>query len=259
MRGFGILLGKELLQAWRTFQLPVVVGLFVFTGISSPLLARFLPEIIELAAGDQLGAFPIPTPTAADSVAQLQKNLIQFGGLAAILLAMGAVATEKDRGTAAFVLAKPVGRRAFLAAKVVVLGGILLLSTVVATAVAWIYTAVLFEPLPVGGWVALAVLTWLSLATYAAVTFLASTVTGSSMAAAGIGFVALILLGVVSAIPNLDRFGPVGLGGPAAALATGSVGLDSLGSDLAIGVVSTLVFGAIVLGAAQAAFARQEL
>jgi hypothetical protein len=33
---------------------------------------------------------------------------------------------------------------------------------------AWFYTAVLFEPLPVGGWIALACLAWLGLASCAA-------------------------------------------------------------------------------------------
>ena len=50
------LLRKELLESVRTFRLPVVAGLFLFVGLSSPVLARYLPEIIELAGGDQLGA-----------------------------------------------------------------------------------------------------------------------------------------------------------------------------------------------------------
>jgi ABC-2 type transport system permease protein len=46
MRGFAILLRKELLESWRTLRLPVVVGLFLLVGLLSPLTARFLPEII---------------------------------------------------------------------------------------------------------------------------------------------------------------------------------------------------------------------
>ena len=93
----GILLRKELLESIRTFRLPVVAGLFLFVGLSSPVLARYLPEIIELAGGEQLGVIEIPTPTATDAVDQLVKNLAQFGALTAILLAMGLVASEKDR------------------------------------------------------------------------------------------------------------------------------------------------------------------
>ena len=41
-------------------------------------------------------------------------------------------------------------------------------------AVAWVYAAILFEPLPVGGWIAIALLAWLGLAAWAALTFLGS-------------------------------------------------------------------------------------
>ena len=59
------------------------------------------------------------------------------------------------------------------------------------------------------GWIAFALLAWLGLAAWAAITFLASTVTGSTAAAAGIGFGALLLLSIVAAIPNV---GPVPAG-----------------------------------------------
>src|SRR4051812_5573066 len=120
-----VLVGKELLESWRTMRLPIVGGLFLLVGLTSPLLARFLPEIITAAAGDQLPAIPIPPPVAADATNQLWKNLGQFGAFAAIVLAMGSVAGERDRGTAAFVLSKSVSRPAFLGAKVMGLGMVL--------------------------------------------------------------------------------------------------------------------------------------
>src|SRR5207344_2457824 len=94
MTGTRILARKELLESWRTLRLPIVGGLFLLVGLTSPLLAKFLPEIIKAAAGDQLPAIPIPTPVAADAVDQLWKNLAQFGAFAAIVLAMGSVATS---------------------------------------------------------------------------------------------------------------------------------------------------------------------
>ena len=75
-----VLLRKELLESWRTLRLPIVAGLFLLVGLSSPLLARFLPEIINAAAGDQLPAIPIPTPVPADAVDQLWKNLAPVRG-----------------------------------------------------------------------------------------------------------------------------------------------------------------------------------
>jgi ABC-2 type transport system permease protein len=257
--GFVILLRKELVEAWRTMRLPVSIGLFLLVGLSSPLLAKYLPEIIELAAGDLGGAIPIPTPTAADAVDQVLKNLGQFGALAAIVLAMGAVATEVDRGTAAFVLARPVGRRAFLLAKVASLGLVLGIGVAVAIAVGWVYTAILFGPPQPGGWIAMGLLVWLTLAAWAAITFLASAVTGSAAAAAGLGFVALLVLSLIAVVPTVARLTPAGLSAPALALATGAASATDLGADLWSPVLATVLLIALAIVVAVAVFRRREL
>jgi ABC-2 type transport system permease protein len=256
MTGGRVLLRKELLESWRTLRLPIVVGLLLLVGLSSAPLARFLPQIIEAAAGDQLGSIQIPTPVAADAVDQLWKNLAQFGAIAAIVLAMGSVATERDRGTAAFVLSKTVSRGAFLGAKVAAIGAVLGLGVVLAVAVGWFYTAVLFEPLPLAGWIAFALLAWLGLSAWAAITFAGSTVTGSTAAAAGIGFVALLVLSIAAAIPTLGRYLPGGLAAPAVALAADRP-VDAV--DVIAPVAGTAVLIVVALSIAAWSFRRQEL
>jgi ABC-2 type transport system permease protein len=255
MTGFRALLLKEWLEAWRSRRVVAVVILFAILGIISALSARYLPEILKAALGDQL-TIPVPTPVAADVVLQLQKNLGQIGALVAIVLAMGAVANEKERGTAAFVLTKPVSRGAFLAAKLAVLGSVLALATLAAVAAAWVYAAVLFEPAPVLGWLALAILVWLALAAWASITFLASTVSGSAAVAAGVGVVALIAVSLVAAIPQVGRVLPAGLDAPARALATGGP-LDAGELGTAIAGSAILVVGSAIL--AWLSFRRQEL
>ncbi|HLA17173.1 MAG TPA: ABC transporter permease subunit, partial [Candidatus Limnocylindrales bacterium] len=192
MSGLPTLTRKELTESNRTRRLPVVVVLFAGLGILSVLTARYLPEILEVALGDQAGAIPLPTPTVADVIVELQQNVGQFGALTAIVLAMGAVAWERERGTAAFILTKPASRAAFLGAKIVALGTVLGLSIAVATAVAWAYTAVLFEPLPPLGWLVLGTSAWLGLMAWTSITFLASTILRSAAAAAGVGIVAVL-------------------------------------------------------------------
>ena len=257
MSGFGILLRKELVEAWRTRRLPAIAVLFVIVGIISPLTARYLNEILQAALGDQLPMI-LPEPTAAMAIEQLQKNLGQFGALAAIALAMGSVANELDRGTAALVLAQPATRPAFLLAKLLGIATVLAICTVLGVAVAWVYTAILFEPLPIAGSLAFAVLSWLALCAWAAVTFLASTATGSSMAAAGLGFVALIGLSLVAIVPTLDHLLPTGLSLPASLMATGQA------AEIDAGALGTAIAGTLVLVAGCAAvalvvFRRREL
>lgn len=255
MSAFLVLLRKELLESWRTRRLPVVLVLFILIGLISPLTARYLPEILELALGDEL-TVPIPPSTAADAVLQLQKNFAQFGGLTAIILAMGLVATEKERGTAAFVLVKPASRGAFLGAKLAALGLVMAVAITLGTILGWIYTAILFEPMPALGWVGLAILAWLALMAWGSITFLASTMTGSAMAAAGVGVGALLGLSLLAAIPPVGRWLPSGLDPSSLALATG---LPVVTEDLVSAVIGTAALIAIGGVGALLAFRRQEL
>lgn len=257
MSGFGILLRKELMESWRTRRLPVLAVMFLIIGILSPLTARYLNEILGAALGDQLPMI-LPDPTAAMALEQLQKNMGQLGALAAIALAMGSVSGELDRGTVAMVLAQPVGRPAFLAAKLLVIAIVLGIATLLACVVAWVYTAILFEPLPIGGWLAMAALSWLALVAWASLTFLASAATGSTMAAAGLGFVALVGIGVLAISPALDRFLPTGLTVPAIQLAAGT-GATVDGARLATAVIGSLVLITAALGGAIVVFRRREL
>ena len=253
MTGFAVLLRKELLEQWRTLRLPVVAAVFLLVGLTSPLLARFTPELIGALGAGQI-QIVVPPPTTKDAVDQLIKNLSQFGILVAVLLAMGSVATEKERGTAAMLLTKPAGRGAFLVAKLVAIGGTLLVAVALAAASAWFYTLVLFEALPVAGFAASAVLQWLAIMAFAAITFLASTLTRSALAAAGIGVVAFIVIGILSVFPAIAPFLPVSLGAPAHALALG-LPVD----DLVRPLVATIVLIGACLAVAWLSFRRQEL
>ncbi|MBI3749542.1 MAG: ABC transporter permease subunit [Chloroflexi bacterium] len=253
MTGFGALLRKEILEQWRTARLQLVATVFLLVGLSSPLLARFTPEILKAVASGQF-QITLPTPTAADAYDQLAKNLGQFGALIAVLLAMGSVATEKERGTAALILTKPASRGAYLAAKLVAIAITLGVATAIAAAGAWFYTLVLFEPLDVAGFTAAALLQWLALVAFATITFLGSTLTRSALAAAGLGIAAFIVLGILSIVPAIGTYLPTGLGAPARALALGRPGVEALGPTVA----SIVLVGALA-GVAWLAFRRQEL
>lgn len=193
-------------------------------------------------------------PTAADAVAQVLKNVGQFGAFAAILLSMGAVAGEVERGTAAFLLVKPASRLAFLAAKLLAIGLTLLLGVVLAVAGAAVYTTVLFEPLSPGGWAAVAGTLWLSLAAYASITFLGSVLSRSAAGGAGIGIASLLVLGIASALPTVSPYLPGGLAALGGQIALGRPAPELWGS---VAVSAGIVIAAASLAAWS--FRRREL
>lgn len=254
MTGFGPLLGKELLEQWRTKRLLVVAIVFVALAIGSAYLARYTAELVQALGGVPF-EIDFPTPTTADAVTQFLKNLGQAGILTAILLAMGSVATEKERGTAALILSKPASRGAFLAAKLVAIGTTLAVSLALASVTGYVYTALLFEPPDAFGWAAMTGLLLLALLAYAALTFLGSALTRSAVAAAGIGIAGLVAVGIVSALPSVAPYTPAGISGePAMALALGGDPGPLLG-PLVVNVAFVLVVAAL----AWLVFRRQEL
>jgi ABC-2 type transport system permease protein len=253
--GFRPMLRKELLEAWRTYRLVVVAGLFLVLGITSPVTTKYLPEIIRTFAppGFEVVMPPGGVPEVVD---QFLKNLLQFGALTAILVTMGSVATEKERGTAAFVLEKPVTRAAFLGAKLVAVAFVFAVAIAIGVAAAWIYTAILFEVPPVLPWLGMGVVLWLSTMVYVAITFLGSVLTRSSLGAAGIAFGGLIALSLASVVPSLSTWLPAGLGGVARAVALGTWGPDLVPART-VGVALGIIV--VALGASVASFRRQEL
>lgn len=254
MTGIGPLLRKELLEQWRTRRLPVVAIVFLVMGIGSPFLARYTAELIQAIGGVPFD-IQFPTPTIKDAAEQTLKNVGQAGILVAILLAMGSVATEKERGTAALILSKPASRGAYLLAKLAGITFTLSFSLVLASAAAWFYTALLFEQPSVLGWAGMTALLLLALVAYAALTFLGSTLTRSAIAAAGIGVGGLVVVGLVSTLPNVSPYTPAGISGaPAIAVALGTETGGLVGPVLVnLGIVAVLVLLSWVV------FRRQEL
>lgn len=255
MTGYREMVVKELLEAWRTRRLIVIALLFTALGITAPVVTKLLPDIIR-AVGPTGFEVEIPTPGIADVLDQLLKNTVQFGALAAILLTMGSVATERERGTAAFVLSKPVTRAAFLWAKVVAIAIEFAIAIGLATAGAWIYTVLLFSRPAILPWVELAAIVWLSTMVYASITFLGSVVAKSSLGAAGIGFLGLIVLSLASIVPNLGAWLPAGLQAVAKSIAMAEPSPD-LQPMTTIGVAVAIIAGS--LGLAWLRFRRTEL
>ncbi len=144
MNGLIPLLKKELREQLRTYRLVIVGGVFLFFGITTPLLLKYLPEIIKLAG--QNVPVEIPPPTAAQSLLEYAGTIGQIGVLVAVLVAMGSVANERSRGTAVMTLSKPVTRAAFIGAKWTASSLTFLVSLAAASLVCLGYTVWLIGP-----------------------------------------------------------------------------------------------------------------
>jgi ABC-2 type transport system permease protein len=246
-------LRKEVLQLARTYRLLALAIVLVFFGLLSPLLAKLAPELIRMVPGGEDLVSLIPDPTMADAVAQYVKNMTQFGLLLALLLTMGTVAQEKERGTAVLMLVKPLPRSIFLLAKFVALALAFLLCLAVAGLGGYYYTLLLFAPPDPWGWLGLNLLLWVYMLVYVALTLLASVLARSQAAAAGLGLGAFLVLGAVGAIPGLGRYLP----GQLATWGTALLADPTVRSWPALWISLGLILASLL--AAWAAFRRQEL
>jgi ABC-2 type transport system permease protein len=206
---FRTLLAKEFREQWRTWKMIVFLAVFLISGIISPVFARYTPELLKsipnLPAG--LADF-IPAPTVADSVAQYLKNTEQFGILLVILLTMSVVAQEKERGTAAMLLTKPVSRSAVILAKWLT-GMIILLAGLLVDGLACLaYTAVLFEPLAFGAFCILNLLLLVYMGVYLTMALMASSLARTQAMAAAGAFGGLVVLLILGSIPRLSDWMP---------------------------------------------------
>ena len=246
-------LRKEILEQWRTSRLLVMLVVLGFFGMSSPLMAKFMPQMIGLIPGGEQFAGLISQPTISDAIGQYIKNIDQFSILLAIFLSMGTMVQEKERGTAVMMLCKPLGRGSFLMAKFLALAFTFFVSLAVAGLLGYWYTVFLFSAPQAGAWVALNLLIWFYCLVYVAITLLASTLVRSQAAAAGIGIGAFLVLSIFGSLPGLGQYTPGELVNWGAEMFSAPVNP----AWIALGVSSGIIL--VCLLAAWLVFRRQEL
>lgn len=199
---------KETLEQWRTHRFLVVAAVLTVFGLLSPVIAKLMPEIFKMLPGAEPFVAMMPQPTVKDAVDQYLKNISQFALIIGILMTMGAVAQEKEKGTAAMVLVKPLSRWTFLAAKLAASLLVFAASFLLAGLGAYCYTLFLFEPMPVLSWLVLNVLLLIYTLVFVALTLFFSTLGRSQALAGGLSLAALAVLGVLGSFPKLGNFVP---------------------------------------------------
>jgi ABC-2 type transport system permease protein len=250
---------KELQQQWRTKRVLVVAAVFLLFGMGSPLLARFTPELLSSIEGAEQFAGLIPRPTNVDALSQYIKNLTQFGFIMAVLLGMASVAGEKERGTVAMILSKPMPRWAFLLSKFVAQAFVYAAGFVLAGLGAYYYTSILFDPLVLGPFMFGNLLLLIWLLVFAALTLLASTIASTTGAAAGLALLGSVLLLLTGSVPKIGIFAPSGLVAWASQLGLAEVATGAGGFGNGGALAANIALIIVCLITSVAVFETQEL
>jgi len=240
-RGFGNLLRKELGQWWgtRLWWLQILTWVVILNGVTAIIMLD-----------------------AAEGIDEAIKNFLLMGagaiGIGVVLTVQGSIVGEKESGTAAWVMSKPVSPSAFVLAKLIAhTVGFLVTAVLVPSFVFGIQAASLTSSPIAYGPFALAVLVMaLAVVFYVALTLALGTIFDGRGPIAGIG-VGLLLAGLffkgMLPLPFV-LVTPWLLGDVASGIALGS----SLEFNGAIPVVATAVTTSVLILTALWRFAREE-
>lgn len=244
---------KEFLEQRRTRKFLIALVVLVLFGMTSPLMAKMTPQIMTMVPGGEAFVGLIPEPTINDAVAQYIKNITQFGILLALVFSMGSMTVEKDKGTAAMILSKPMPRGSFLLAKFASLALTFIIAVVIAGVAAYYYTYFLFGQMNVLNWLTLNGLIVLYILVYIAITLLYSTLTRTQYVAIGLSFGTLIFLGILGSLPGFGINLPDALISNASLLMSGYPVTNWTGLWVSLGIIVVSITTAWLV------FRKQEL
>jgi uncharacterized membrane protein YhfC/ABC-type transport system involved in multi-copper enzyme maturation permease subunit len=248
---------KEMIQLNRTKMTLVILAVFALFGIASPLLAYFMPQIIGSVEGAEMFKDLIPTPSIKDALEQYLKNISQFGFLIAILVGMGQVASEKERGTTEMILNKPLPRWAFILSKFTAQAVVYVAAFAIAELFAYGYTIYLFETFSLAVFTLLNFLLLMWLLCFVAITTLASTVSKGIGMAAGFSLAGAVVILLSVQIPKYGAISPQALMNWAGLLAQDQIFNIQTSNFTALGMAVVLIIMAMVW--AVGLFERQEI
>ena len=233
---------KEILENARNYKLISVVLIFAFFGLASPLAAYYIPDIMAYATKSQNIKIEIPPPTYHDALMQYVKNISQMCVFIMIIINMGIVSGEKDRGTAVFLLVKPVSRKGFIFAKLASVFSISALALLTSFILCALYTYLFFNVIPVRIFILQNLLIYLYLICILSVTVMFSSLFSSQIPAGILTFFVWILFTLFSQFGKAGTYSPDHLIGNASVLSAGGpVDSGALISTAVITVIATAV------------------
>ena len=200
MTGFWALARKEVLEQRRTWRFLALVGIFTALAILISVIAFIVTEVREEPQGVQ---------EARDLLEGFGFATTGLGTLLAIIVAMGSLAAERDSGTAAMTLSKPVTRAAFVTSKFLGLVFAVFAALAVGSAVMYILTLILFDDGGLGRFAAFMAIIGVYLVFIASISFFWSAMFTRQLLAGGLALVLFIAQQPLQAIPHTDRYLPI--------------------------------------------------
>lgn len=251
------LMKKEWKELFKTGKFYALFFVFLFFSISSPLIAKFTPEIIKSLIKEQSTEISIklPPPTWKDSFTQFFKNLNQLIFLVLVIVFIGSVSEEKNRGTAMMVVVKGVDRRKWVLSKFIFQVLIILILLFVSYFICLYYSFVLFPDTQIFPSISATLLYAIYIFFILSLTIFSSSFGKNAIQSGGIFFGTFILFNIFSIFPNLNPYNPIYLSSIEYKFILQSVDWNSTIKP----IISTFIFSLLFLYFGAWYFNKEEL
>lgn len=147
MNHINVLMKKEFVQMWREFKVIWLPLVFIFLGVTQPVVSHYLPSILKTLGGAQ-GITIDPSLAAQQGGEVLASTLAaQFDQLGVIIIAismMGVLQTDKANGMLAFILTRPVAIVSYIGGKIIANYIFVACSVVLGYLISYVYVNLLF-------------------------------------------------------------------------------------------------------------------
>ncbi|MFF2589550.1 ABC transporter permease [Peribacillus butanolivorans] len=247
MNNFTVLAKKEFVQMVREFKVIWLPLVFIFLGLTQPVVSYYLPSILKALGGGQ--GITIDPSMAAQKGGEVLASTLgsqfdQLGVMIIIVSMMGVVQYDKANGMLAFILTRPVTVVSYISGKVISNYLFVACSVVLGYLVSYLYVILLFTRVDFVDLLVALLFYLMWILFIVSFTTMISTIFNSQ------GIIALIsivfLLGcriVVGLSPVIDNVNPASMSKHAMeVLILGTVNIDVIWS-----VISTIVLSALTI------------
>lgn len=144
MRHFTIFFKKEITENIKTYKLMIILVVFCFFGLMSPIIAKYTPDLLKSALPNNI-LLNINEPTWVDSWEQFFKNISQIGSILIIGLFIGIMSREYQNNSLINLVTKGVSRTSIILSKFASSLVIVTISLVASLIITIIYTNIYFD------------------------------------------------------------------------------------------------------------------
>ncbi|MBK5444822.1 ABC transporter permease [Peribacillus butanolivorans] len=247
MNNFTVLAKKEFVQMVREFKVIWLPLVFIFLGLTQPVVSYYLPSILKALGGGQ--GITIDPSMAAQKGGEVLASTLgsqfdQLGVMIIIVSMMGVVQSDKANGMLAFILTRPVTVVSYISGKVISNYLFVACSVVLGYLVSYLYVILLFTRVDFVDLLVALLFYLMWILFIVSFTTMISTIFNSQ------GIIALIsivfLLGcriVVGLSPVIDNVNPASMSKHAMEVLI----LGTVNTDVIWSVISTIVLSALTI------------